>query len=142
MAREPRALEPARTAARLVYSETDLEAGGQELYDRWAERAEREAERAPGLWQEDYNAICNAFKGVDNALKGLNGLRAEEGEDPINKDDLPDFFQESDQWELAFLGTYQGFSIRVWSFSPFDGQLAFALARAEDSVATFGTDIS
>lgn len=145
MPRKPAAHGPASTAARLVYTESDLSETGSELRERWAERAlDAEAQdMVPGLWAMDWGSIMRAFKATENAMKALNAARYEDGDEPLTtEEEIEDFFETSEDWALAYMGSYQGFDIRVWSYAPWDGQLAFALARGEDSIAAVATDIS
>lgn len=137
MARPPHPASVAATdAARMVYPETELTDHGQELLVKWSEASEEASEELEELWAQDWPAVLRAFRRTEGALKALNGLRAEEEEAPLTtEEELQEEFQESTAWELTHVGELAGFPIRVWSYSPWDGALAYALAVAPE--ATF-----
>lgn len=139
MPKEPKTMGPARTVARLVYSESDLSEQGQGVKDAWA-RAAEDAD-AEGYWVRDWATVMRAFRQTEGALRGLNAFRVEEGEDPLaDEDQLSEWFEQS-VWDLAYVGAWQGCQIRVWSYPEFDGRLAFAVARDSEGASAVGTDI-
>lgn len=135
-------LDAAQLGARLVYSETDLGTKGQAMYEEWSLAAEDAQEELADHWEEDWRAVMVAFRRTENALPNLNAFRQEGGDEPLTEEeDLEDFFRETEDWELQFLGSYGGFTLRVWSFGPWDGALAYAVASSEDGALASPTTL-
>lgn len=128
------AQEAATTAARLVFYDADLREFGQQMKESWAEEAENFSE-TEAQWFDDAPIIFKAFKKLEGASKALQAWLVEEEGEEVPPEELQEWF-ENNEWDLAYVGSFDNFPIRVWNFAPWDGKLALALAEAgEDSIA-------
>lgn len=113
------------------------------MYREWSEAAEEAQDSIAEHWEEDWPAVLRGFRRTENALRSLNAMREEEGDEPLSTDEeLEEFFRESVDWELQFVGEYASFTVRVWSYAPWDGMLAFAVASSEDGSLASPTSLA